>query len=137
MIVLDTNVVSEIMKPNPDPAVSNWMQTFDLDEACVAATSLAELYYGLRMMPEGRRRTVLTEALGRFLQRVRVLPFDKRAADAYGTLVAQRRRAGKPIGVFDGQIAAIARIAGATVATRDVGGFLGCAIEVTNPWAAA
>ena len=134
MIILDTNVASELMKPLPDPAVTDWLRTLGSREACIAATSLAELHFGLRLMPEGRRRTDLAAALTRFLERVPVLAFDERAADTYADLAARRRRAGNPISLFDGQIAAVARVAGATVATRDVGGFVGCGVGVVNPW---
>ncbi len=140
MIVLDTNVLSELAKPDPDPTVLAWVAKQRRGELYTTAISEAELAYGLALLPKGRRRDALTQAVARLLGEGiggRVLPFDRAAASTYGELAARRRAAGKPVATADGQIAAIARARGASiVATRDTGGFEGCGIKFANPWVA-
>ena len=133
MIVLDTNVVSELIKPHPHPAVATWILQVPHRRTFLAASSVAELLYGVQIMPAGRRRETLALRLAQFMGDLEVLPFDDRAAGFYATIVANRRAAGTPISVFDGQIAAIARTAGAKIATRDAG-FVSCGVEIINPW---
>lgn len=102
--------------------------------------SKAEILYGIATMPDGRRRTTLAEAADAMFSddfAGRVLAFDVAAAVYYAEIVAARRRAGRPIGMPDAQIAAIASTAGAAVATRDVAGFEGCGVTVANPWETA
>lgn len=138
MIVLDTNVLSELVRPAPDPAVVEWLSKQRRRELCTTAVCEAELAYGLALLPPGRRRDALTAAVSRLLGEGlggRVLAFDRPAATAYGTLAARRRAMGRPIAAADGQIAAIATVQGAVgIATRDRGGFEGCAVPIHDPW---
>ena len=137
MIVLDTNVVSEAMKPEPATVVMGWLRSQPMHLLLLSAVSVAEIRYGLSRLPEGRRRLELEERFHAFVTRGfsdRVLPFDQATAEIYGDLVAHRERAGKPIGAFDAMIAATARLAQAQVATRDVSGFDDCRVQLVNPW---
>lgn len=137
MILLDTNVVSELMRPEPAAAVLAWLWTQSLRDLATTAVTAAEIRYGLARLPEGRRRRELEERFRLFLLRGfdrRILPFDAAASELYGEIVAGREREGLPIQVLDAQIAAIARCRGAVVATRDTAGFGGCGVEVLNPW---
>lgn len=140
MIVLDTNVLSELIRPEPDPRVSAWVAAQRRAELCTTAISEAELAYGLALLPEGRRREALTQAVARLLGEGlggRVLPFDRAAAVAYGAFAATRRTAGRPVATADAQIAAIAAARGAALlATRDTHGFKGCRTRLVNPWEA-
>jgi len=139
VIVLDTNVLSELAKADPDAAVLAWVAKQRRAELCTTAVNEAELAYGLALLPRGRRRDALTQAVARLLGEGlggRVLAFDRAAAAAYGGIAAKRRTAGRPVATADGQIAAIARARGATlVATRDASGFDGCGVRQANPWA--
>ena len=138
MIVLDTNVLSELARPDPSAAVLAWVAAQRRAELCTTAISEAELAYGLALLPKGRRREALTQAVARLLGEGlggRVLPFDRAAAAAYGTFAAMRRIAGRPVATADAQIAAIARARGAALlATRDTGGLEGCGVALTDPW---
>lgn len=138
MIVLDTNVLSELAKPDPDPVVMAWVSHQRRTELCTTAVSEAELIYGLALLPKGRRRDLLTSAVARLFGEGlggRVLPFDRAAAAAYGAFAAARRAAGRPVATADAQIAAVARARGAAlIATRDTGGFEGCGVPLANPW---
>ena len=138
MILLDTNVVSELMRTNPDSRVVNWFAAQASANLHLSAVSEAELRSGVAFLPEGKRRTRLLEQLEGILEEDfagRILPFDSAAAQAYAVIAAARRAAGRPINHADCQIAAIARSRGASVATRDVGGFDGSEAHVINPWA--
>ena len=135
MIVLDTNVVSELAKPTPDATVLAWVDA--QGALAITATTLAELRFGVARLPQGRRRTMLSEAISQLVADDldgRVLPFDGACADAYGLIAAARERTGRPIGVADGQIAAICGVHEATLATRDVRDFVDTGIELVNPW---
>lgn len=137
MIVLDTNVVSELLRPVPTLHVAQWYVGRAAPEAFVSAVTEAELRYGVAIMPVGRRRDSLAATIDGLLEREffgRILPFNSPAARAYATIAAERRAAGRPIQPADCQIAAIARPLGASVATRDTGGFEGCGVELINPW---
>lgn len=139
MIVLDTNVISEPSQLRPSAAVMTWLAAQDASELFTTAATEAELYYGLALMPAGRRRDSLEAALVRFLTvelDQRVLPFDRAAAKEFGAITATRRRAGLIVKVFDSQIAAIAKVHGAAVATRDVGDFAHSGVKIINPWTA-
>ncbi len=138
MIVLDTNVLSELMRGRPTPRVLDWLDREDARGFFVSAVSVAEIRTSLGLLPVGRRRRELTEAADRVLGELfsgRVLPFDVEAAGDYADIASRRRATGRPISQFDCQIAAIARSNGMAVATRDVDGFSGCGIEVIDPWA--
>ena len=137
MILLDTNVVSELMRPNPDPGVEAWLAKQVAVNVFLSVISEAELRYGAAILPVGQRRDRLTaEIEGMLCQDFagRILPFDSEGARAYAVIAADRRAAGLPIHHDDCQIAAIARSRGAAIATRNVGDFEGCGIDVINPW---
>jgi predicted nucleic acid-binding protein len=138
VIVLDTNVVSEPMRPVPDERVLVWLAGQDASVLFITAVTEAELRTGLAFLPEGKRR----EALGAALEAVigedfagRVLTFEGGAvARAYSAIQAERRAAGKPISMADAMIAATARARGWRVATRNVADFAGTGVELLNPW---
>ena len=137
MVILDTNVVSELMMSSPNPGVLEWLETRQPAELFISAISEAELRFGAEVLPSGRRRESLLADIDRMLTTNfpgRVLPLDQDAARAYASIAAARRKIGQPIGHADCQIAAIAFSTGAAVATRDVGGFRDCGIEVIDPW---
>lgn len=139
MIVLDTNVVSEFMRPNPADRVVAWMSRQFAPLLYLSTISEAELRYGIEILPPGKRRERLRSEVDEMLREDfagRILPFDRAAAQAYVAIAAERRAAGQPINHPDCQIAAIARAAGAAVATRDFGAFQGCGVDVIDPWAA-
>lgn len=137
MIIVDTNVVSELLCPAPALLVESWLGRQDAAEIHFTAVSEAELRRGVAIMPAGRRRDALAEAIEGILRedfRGRILPFDSPAAVAYAAISAARQAAGRPISQFDCQIAAIALANEAAVATRNVRDFEGCGIEVIDPW---
>jgi toxin FitB len=137
MIILDTNVVSELLRPAPATQVEAWLAAQDGAMVFFTAVGEAELRHGVAILPTGRRRTALTKAIEGILEldfRDRILHFDRAAARAYAAIAAERRAAGRPISQFDCQIAAIARALEAAVATRNTGDFDGCGIEVIDPW---
>jgi hypothetical protein len=139
VIVLDTNVISEAMRPAPDAAVMAWLRAQPLSEIATTAVSLAEIDYGLCRMPPGRRRKDLEARLRTFLARGfddRILPFDAAAAGLYGSIVTSRQAMGRPIDAFDAMIAAIARSRMAAIVTRNVADFEGCGVTVLDPWRA-
>jgi toxin FitB len=137
VIVLDTNVLSELMRREPSRAVLAWAQQQSPESVFTTTVSEAEIFYGLALLPGGKRRAALEDAAeGLFADLAgRVLPFDSSAARLFGDIVAARRRAGRPISAVDAQIAAIARSRRATVATRDADDFADCGVELEDPWA--
>jgi predicted nucleic acid-binding protein len=137
MIILDTNVISEILRPAPSPAVEAWLAEQDGATVYFTAIGEAELRLGVAILPAGRRRTSLAEAIDAMLEedfRDRILPFDSAAAQAYAAIAATRRAAGRPISQFDCQIAAIARIRQAVLATHNTVDYEDCGVEVIDPW---
>jgi hypothetical protein len=137
VIVLDTNVISEAIKPSPNAHVMAWLRGQLLANMATTAVSLAEINYGLCRLPRGRRRDDLEARLRTLLARGfgdRILAFDAPAAGVYGDIVTARQSVGRPIDAFDAMIAAIARSRGATVATRNVADFDGCGVPVLDPW---
>ena len=137
MIILDTNVISELMARAPDPAVLQWSRGHALSALHTTAVTKAEIFYGLEVMPKGKRReATVAAAVAMFDEDFagRVLPLTEEVAAVFATLVAERRRLGRPILPMDALIAAIARHHGAAVATRDTGGFDGCGLDLINPW---
>ena len=138
MIILDTNVLSETLRPMPSATVLEWMPSEPALVLFTTAITEAELLYGIALLPDGWRRRSLEEVLDRIFAEDladRVLPFDSAAAHEFADLAASRRRAGRPIAEADARIAAIARSRGAALATRNVGDFVGCGLELINPWA--
>ena len=140
MFVLDTNVVSELMRPAPDRVIASWVAKRTTSSLFLTAVTEAELRFGLAVMPDGKRRDGLLAGLERMLRTGfanRVLPFESGAARFYADLAAARRRQGRPIGQADCQIAAIARVRGMAVATRNVRAFEDMGIEIFDPWEGA
>lgn len=138
MIILDTNVLSELLRPTPAPQVEAWLAAQDGAGIYFTAVGEAELRHGVAILPAGRRRTALGAAIDGMLDedfRDRILPFDRDAAGAYAVIAAARRAAGRPISQFDCQIAAIARAHAASVATRNTSDYEGCGVELIYPWA--
>lgn len=139
MIVLDTNVLSELMRPSPDEGVVTWTAGHPSTRLFTTSITEAEILYGVRLLPSGERREAIeAAATALFAEDLdgRVLPFDRDAAAPYSRIASERRRMGRPISHFDAQIAAIARSRGATVATRNVADFEHCGVELLNPWIA-
>ena len=137
MIVLDTNVVSELSKTSPNSAVTAWFAGQDVTDLYLTAINEAELQYGVEILPDSRRRRELAAANDMVIRAMlggRVLSFDRESARAYGEIRAYRERIGYSIQERDCMISAIARAHSAAVATRDISGFENCGIEVINPW---
>ncbi len=140
MLVLDTNVASELMRPEPAPEVADWISERDATEMFLTAVSEAELLYGIAIIPAGRRRDMLAAAMTRWFDlgfSERILPFDSSAARAYAEIASEKRLVGRPIGEADCQIAAISRSRGAVLVTRNVRDFEGTGVNVVNPWSVA
>lgn len=139
MILLDTNVVSEIMRPNPDPAFAAWMQAQPTREIFTTAITEAEIFKGIEIMASGRKRRELLDVAQSFFHidmASRILPFDSAAAGWFADIFARRRRLGLATQPLDVQIAAIAREHKAVLATRNTSDFQECGIELINPWKA-
>ena len=137
MILLDTNVISELMRAQPAQVVLDWFGRQDAAALFISAITEAELRTGIAILPAGQRRDRLQVALEAMITQdfqTRILSFDSAAARAYADIAAARRAAGRPIAEADCQIAAIARAKGAPVVTRNVRDFDGCGVTVINPW---
>lgn len=137
MILIDTNVISELMRPVPDPAVLSWFDAQDALALFLNTVTEAELRRGVASLPEGKRRDQLQAAMDAMIDEDfagRVLPFDSAAATAFAAIFTERQTAGRPISFPDCQIAAIARARGAAVATRNIKDFEDCGITIINPW---
>lgn len=137
MIILDTNVVSEPLKPSPNPVVVEWLDRQELEALYLASTSLAELLYGVRRLDDGKRKARLLRALADIelrLFRSRVLAFERDDAVEFALRVDRAARKGVVVDVADGQIGAIAARRGYAVATRDAEPFLALGVQVVNPW---
>ena len=139
MLVLDTNVASELMRPEPTPTVAAWIADRDAEELYLTAVSEAELLYGVAVMPTGRRRNSLEAAMSRWLDRGvadRILPFNSSAARAYAGIASHHRHAGRAIREADCQIAVISRSHGAVLVTRNVRDFENTGVDIVDPWTA-
>ncbi len=137
MIILDTNVLSELMKPVPTGNVVDWMAAQPAEGLYTTSITQAEILHGLMLLPRGRRRRALeAAATSMFAEdfRGRILGFGTDAAPPYAQIAFDRRRARRPISHFDAQIAAIARFTGALIATRNVDDFDACGVTVLDPW---
>lgn len=139
MIVLDTNVISELFRPEPDERVTTWLESLT-GSVAITAVTLSELLAGVRRLPDGRRKTVLAErvavALEPYQETSAVLPFDAHAAEQYAEVLVAREQAGLPISTADAQIAAICRSRAAACATRNVKDFVSTGIRLIDPWQA-
>jgi toxin FitB len=138
VILLDTNVLSELMAPKPNPAVLTWTSKQRLaDVLYIATVTLGEILYGIELLPAGKRRDGLlheAEAMFREDFAERILPLDDTAARSFAKIAAARRLRGRPISNPDAQIAAIARVHGAVLATRNTTDFEGSGVTLVNPW---
>lgn len=137
MIVVDTNVVSELSKPDRSKAVIDWLDAQLAESLYITAINLAELLAGVAILPDGRRKNTLHEDLVAMLDRLfgsRILPFDAAAARCYAEQEKRTRAAGKSMPLADAQIAAIAAVHGYAVATRDTEPFTATGLVVVNPW---
>jgi predicted nucleic acid-binding protein len=136
MIVLDTNVLSEAIRLTPSPTVLTWLRVHD-QELYITAVCQAELLFGLEILPAGKRRHNLHLQIEALLADVfsdRILAFDEVAAPLFARIAASRRKSGRPLDTFDGQIAAIALAHRAAVATRNIDDFERCGLKLINPW---
>ena len=137
MIVIDTNVVSELMRPSPASVVVSWIRSQPDHELYTTSITVAEIGYGIERLPEGRRKRLLQttaeQVFATFAEQV--LPFDTAAATQYATIASAREQAGTPIDGFDAQIASVCRAHQAALATRNLKDFLGTGVEVLDPWA--
>jgi len=137
VIILDTNVISEQLRPSASKAVQLWLDSQIAETLYLTSVSLLELLLGIELLPEGKRRHALATAMSGVLQQIfgeRILPFDEQAARVYAPIVARSRASGSAISVSDGQIAAIAMSRGFSVATRDITPFIAAGVTVINPW---
>jgi predicted nucleic acid-binding protein len=139
MIVIDTNVLSELTKPAPAEVVMDWFEMQPQGSTLITAITQAEMLFGMEILAKGKRRAALYSAMKKMFEDFagRILPFDTDAARHYSHIAAYRRALGRPIAVVDAQIAAIVRSNGAVLATRNTGDFEHCGITVLNPWAAS
>ena len=138
MIIIDTNVISETMKLRPDSRVITWLDRQDVQTVYMTAISLADLSFGIESLSEGKRKEALRDGLEQLVSEFfesRVLAFDRGSALTYGLLLGQARVVGKSVSMADGQIAAIAKQHGFSVATRDVNPFVELGVATINPWA--
>jgi predicted nucleic acid-binding protein len=137
MIVLDTNVLSEALKPLPNPMVLRWLAAQEREAVFITAITHAEVLYGVEMFPPGSGRSRLASAIEKLFAdefRGRIIPFDEDAARMLPKVVAHRQKRGRPISQFDAMIASICRCHGAAVATRNVNAFEHCGVSVIDPW---
>ena len=140
MVIVDTNILAELMKESPAQAVLSWVNGQESSALFVTTITVGEIGYGLRIMPQGRRRSQLEQGFERFLAdgfAGRILDFDEEAARQYGEVMGRRKEMGRPVGVQDGQIVSIARAKGYAVATRNVRDFVECGVEIINPFEAS
>ena len=137
MVLLDTNVLSEVLRPLPDPAVAEWMRRLPREQAWTCSIVVAELLTGVELLPVGRKRAALEHAVQDILNRDfngQVLDFDLECAHHFARIRAQRRTMGRPIPDLDAQIAAIASVHNATLATRNIRDFELCGVKLVDPW---
>lgn len=138
MILLDTNVLSELMRPNPNRGVIKWIDALPEEDVWISAITVGEVRLGLALLPEGHRKQTLKGLAEEMFQEEffeKCLPFDCQAAEAYAEIVSSRSRQGRPIAVEDAQIAAIALSADLELVTRNIKDFLGIEeLKLVNPW---
>jgi predicted nucleic acid-binding protein len=136
VIILDTNVVSELMRPEPAPQVAEWVRRRDRRELRMTSITLAEIRYGIARLPDGRRKQTLVDTANDVFLAFdeQILPVDAAAAEQYALIASARDRAGKPIAGFDALIAAVCRSRGATLATRNLPDFENTGVEIIDPW---
>jgi predicted nucleic acid-binding protein len=138
MIIVDTNVLSEVMRPAPSPRVIRWMAARPASGLFTTTITLGEVLFGLELIPAGKRRVALQQAIRTMFEDQfadRILNFDRDAAHAFADISANCQRLGRPIGELDAQIAGIARSRGGAIATRNVRDFADCGVELIDPFA--
>jgi len=137
MIIVDTNIISEMMKPFPTPCVINWLDNQKPSQLFITTITIAEITYGIHVLPNGNRRRSLETAFNKTIEEAfehSILSFNKAAAHCYGKIMAQRKLSGRPLSMADGQIAAITFTHHFTLATRNIRDFVDCEIELINPF---
>jgi predicted nucleic acid-binding protein len=137
MIIVDTNVVTETMKPAPAQAAVSWLNGEETSTLFLTTITIGEIRYGLRIMPQGKRRLQLEQGFERIVAEAfagRILSFDEEAARHYGEVMGKRKEIGRPLSVQEGQIASIARANGCAIATRNIRDFVECGVEILNPF---
>ena len=137
MLILDTNVISELMNPQGSQTVKSWVNSQPRDRLFTTTITQAEILYGIAILPAGNRKKQLQDAAHRVFNEAflnHLLVFDSESAANFASLSTDRRRQGNPISQFDAQIAAICRTHQAAIVTRNVDDFLNCQIELINPW---
>ncbi len=137
MIILDTNVMSALVLPRPEPRVVAWLNDQPANSVWTTVVTVYELHRGIAVMPEGRRRSQLAHHISNILAvafRGRIALLDVLAAEEAARLWTLRRASGRPVDTEDNQIAGIARARGAAIATRDIADFGGCGVDLVNPW---
>ena len=137
MIILDTDVVSEIMRPAPERRVLHWFSSQAAEDLHLTSVTMAEILHGIELIAGSRRRDALRAGAEKMFEGVfadHILTFEDRAARAFSQIASSRRRQGKPMSLIDAQIAAISRAHGATLATRNPYVFEGCGVRLVNPW---
>ena len=137
MIILDTNVLSELMKPKPSPQVAAWVAKQPATELFTTSITEAEIFYGIELLTKGKRREgLLAAAEAMFAEDLagRILGFESDAARMFSKIAVDRRSLGRPVSHADAQIAAIARVRRAALATRNIEDFEDCGVDVVNPW---
>jgi predicted nucleic acid-binding protein len=137
MILLDTNIISEMMKPNPAVNVSTWLDQQEIIQLFITTITIAEISYGLAALPNGQRRTFLEEAFNKAILeafKYRILNFDEPAAHLYGRIMGQRKKQGRPLSIPDGQILAIACSQKSLIATRNIQDFIDSGADLINPF---
>lgn len=139
MIIIDTNIISELMKPTPSSRVILWLDQQEVTQLFITTITIAEIAYGLHTLPQGNRRNSLEDIFNTAIMEAfthRILAFDQPAAYQYGKIMAHRKEIGRPLGVPDGQICAIAHNNNAMIATRNIRDFENCGIKLVNPFEA-
>lgn len=137
MIVIDTNVISELMKPSPQLSVVKWLDKQDVMQLFVTTITIAEISYGISVLPDGQRKRSIEDSFNKALNEAfkhRILSFDENAAHSYGKIMGHRKMLGRPMSIPDGQIAAIALTHNFSIATRNVRDFMDSEVGIINPF---
>lgn len=137
MIILDTNVISELMRENPNPTMLAWLDEQHIQSLFSTTVNEAEILSGISVLPAGKRQAQLSVVADQVFEKLfasRILPFDRSAATTYAEIASERRASGQPISQFDAQIAAIARSRNAAIATHNTKDFINVGIDVIDPW---